>query len=145
MLAAARNIRSALMSHDSELLAEIRSEAVDEHTVSAVEGRILERLHRYRERNPQLRKAKVQAALNAVGRLACEACEFDFAQRFGAHGKGYIEVHHRRPLHEAGEDVSNLDDLALLCANCHRMSHRRLDRTGTWPSVQELRALLDSH
>ena len=41
-------------------------------------------------------------------------------------GKGYIEVHHIRPLSFLDEEVAvdPAEDLVCLCANCHRMMHR---------------------
>jgi 5-methylcytosine-specific restriction protein A len=60
----------------------------------AEEGRLLTRMHRFRERNRELVKRKRDAVLRENGRLACEACGFDFNDRYGEHGRGFIEVHH---------------------------------------------------
>jgi 5-methylcytosine-specific restriction protein A len=143
MLAAADGIMATLASGDPDLLDGIAIPDPDEEEVTAVEGRTLERLHRFRERNTRLRREKIGAVLSVVGKLACEVCGFDFARRFGKHGEGYIEVHHIVPLHKTGMSVTRLEDLAILCANCHRMSHRRLEATGTWPSPKELRTIID--
>lgn len=144
MLAAADHIKSAIESGDPQLLQNIAAPPTDEADVSAAEGRILERLHRYRERDRNLRKEKINAVLRRDGELTCETCDFNFAHRYGTHGEGFIEVHHVVPLHEVGESVTSLDDLAILCANCHRMCHRRLNDTGTWPSPSDLRELMRS-
>jgi 5-methylcytosine-specific restriction protein A len=53
----------------------------EEDEAEAVEGRILFREHRVRERDPRLVKKKKAIALRRHGRLACEACDLDFAQR----------------------------------------------------------------
>ena len=88
------------------------------------EGRILTRLHRQRERNPQLTKRKKEKVLKEKGVLACEVCEFDFAQVYGELGYGFAECHHLVPLSELGENQRvRLADLAIVCANCHRMLH----------------------
>jgi hypothetical protein len=50
-------------------------------------------------------------------------CGFDFAEFYGAIGERFAECHHVRPLHE-GQRRTYLRDLAILCANCHRMPHR---------------------
>jgi 5-methylcytosine-specific restriction protein A len=42
-------------------------------------------------------------------------------------------------LAQTGERVTTLDDLAVVCANCHRMLHKR-----PWRTVPELRELLRS-
>ncbi|WLW62435.1 hypothetical protein RA224_03160 [Achromobacter aegrifaciens] len=74
----------------------------DEEACDAPEGRILTRLHRYRERNKELvRKAK-QAALKKHGRLACEACGFDFSAVYGPRGEGLIDTHHKATTHRSG-------------------------------------------
>jgi 5-methylcytosine-specific restriction protein A len=90
------------------------------------EGRLLLALHKRRERNPKLVARKKALALERIGTLQCEACGFDFGQRYGEYGAGIIECHHLVPL---AEDVATrhtrLSDLALLCANCHRVVHRR--------------------
>jgi predicted HNH restriction endonuclease len=85
------------------------------------------RLHRSREW--ALRNLKINAALAASpdGRLRCEVpnCGFDFEATYGQIGKGFIEVHHVRPLSEVdGPTVTRLEDLAIVCANCHAMIHR---------------------
>jgi 5-methylcytosine-specific restriction enzyme A len=84
-------------------------------------------------------KRKKQALKD--GSFRCEACEFDFEKQYGERGKGFIEVHHTKPVHTlvAGSKTS-LEDLALVCANCHRMIHARRP----WLSIGELRSLIDA-
>lgn len=91
---------------------------------SATEGRLRYRAHRVRERSAALVNAKKAEVLERTGRLACEVCDVDFAERYGDLGEGYIECHHRAPLSEVGERESTLEDLSVVCANCHRMLHR---------------------
>ena len=98
------------------------------------EGRVLYRLHRARERNRSIVKKKKAAVLNAGGTLACEACDLVFAEMYGPVGGDYIEVHHRVPLHVSGPTTTRLADLALICANCHRMIHQ----SKPWLTVEEL-------
>jgi hypothetical protein len=73
---------------------------------------------------PRVVRAKKDVVLKATGRLACEACDLDFAERYGELGEGFIECHHTVPLGRGSERVTSLSDLALLCPNCHRMIHR---------------------
>ena len=81
--------------------------------------------HLRRERNRALVDAKKTATLNAKGRLWCEVCSFDFSATYGALGEGFCEVHHLVPLSASSEPVTTtLDDLAILCSNCHRIIHR---------------------
>ena len=53
-------------------------------------------------------------------------CGFDFEEKYGELGRGYIEVHHIKPLSELNEEVVIVPetDLICVCANCHRMLHR---------------------
>jgi 5-methylcytosine-specific restriction protein A len=61
------------------------------------------------------------------------------AETYGPAGDGVIECQHTKPVHtlRAGQRTK-LDDLALVCSNCHRMIHRRKQRL----TMDELRALL---
>ena len=58
----------------------------------------------------------------------CQACDLDFAQRYGAIGEGFIEARHLKPIATLEEGVpvtyDVAGDFAVLCANCHRMIHR---------------------
>ncbi|MDA0565329.1 HNH endonuclease [Streptomonospora sp. S1-112] len=105
---------------------------------SAVEGHLRLRLQYSRERSRPLRNAKVEWARRHGLPIACEVCGFDFGRRYGPRGEGYIEIHHVVPLHHAGAGENTLDDLAMLCANCHRMIHAKQP----WITVAELRALV---
>ena len=105
---------------------------------SVPEGALLFRQHLRRERNQSLIRRKKVAVLEATGRLSCEVCNFDFGARYGPHGYGYAECHHRLPLSMAGASRTYLKDLAVVCANCHRMLHRG----NPWPSVNSLREML---
>jgi 5-methylcytosine-specific restriction protein A len=54
-------------------------------------------------------------------------CGFSFEQHFGDIGKGFIHVHHLRPLGNIGEnyEVDPVTDLIPVCPNCHAMIHRK--------------------
>lgn len=81
--------------------------------------------HLRRERNRALVEAKKAATLKAKGYLCCEICGFDFSAIYGPFGEGFCEVHHLVPLSASSESVTTtLDDLAVLCSNCHRIIHR---------------------
>ena len=110
----------------SRLLAEATAELEDPEVqvLSAHEGTARAVTHVRRERDPKLRQAKIDAVVAAGGAIACQVCTFDFGLTYGQLGQGYIEVHHVRPLHDSGPVLTRLEDLAMLCANCHRMVHR---------------------
>jgi 5-methylcytosine-specific restriction enzyme A len=111
----------------------------EESEFEAIEGRLLRGEHVRRERCAELVKRKKAAALRAHGRLTCEVCGFDFKEAYGDVGDGFIECHHILPLASLAPGLkTHLKDLALVCANCHRMLHagRRL------LTLEELRGLL---
>lgn len=82
------------------------------------------RFHRSIERNPKAAK-KVKQLLGVI----CQGCDFNFGAVYGATGQDYIEAHHLIPLSSLPSDqVVPMDpakDFAVLCANCHRMMHRK--------------------
>lgn len=73
------------------------------------------------ERDPKAR----QACIDHHG-TACKCCGFDFEKVYGELGKGFIHVHHIKPLHTVGEDykVNPITEMIPLCPNCHAMVHR---------------------
>jgi hypothetical protein len=104
-----------------------------------IEGRRLLKLHKFRERKLRIVIRKKKSVLKATGLLLCEACSFDFAAVYGKLGDGFAECHHRLPLAEYdAEAPTRLEDLAIVCANCHRMLHR----SRPMMKVEELRSLI---
>jgi len=91
------------------------------------EGKLKEKMHKYKERNSELTVRAKRIALEREKRLICEICGFDFEQKYGEIGKGFIEAHHTVPiskLSDTGEET-RIEDIALVCSNCHRMLHRK--------------------
>jgi hypothetical protein len=98
---------------------------IDKSDVSAVEGDPRMFFHLRRERDPALAEAKRNAVRTVIGRLECEACGFATDAAFPGLSGEVCEIHHRVPLSEACSGVeTRLEDLAVLCANCHRAIHR---------------------
>jgi HNH endonuclease len=101
------------------------SSATDTHS-DYVEARRLARERYYFARNPAL----VRAAKQHYG-YGCQVCEFTFEGMYGDVGHEYIECHHKNPLSERPEEeqqeaaTTGIDEVAVVCANCHRMLHRR--------------------
>jgi 5-methylcytosine-specific restriction enzyme A len=73
------------------------------------------------ERNREARRR----CIDLFGK-ACYVCGFDFQQKYGDIGTGFIEVHHLIPLHKTGKEyrVNPERDLRPVCPNCHAMLHR---------------------
>lgn len=130
----ARAIAESVGSEETE-----HQDAPDEEEEEFAEGRVAFRLHRARERSPQLVAAKKRQALKRTGSLACEICGFDFAGRYGERGQGFIECHHTVAVSDpAHRGATRLEDVALVCSNCHRMVHR----WRPWLALPELGQLL---
>lgn len=135
---AAVSIRSFVASEsvDTEAAMPV-PQGVDE----ADEGRILTRVHTSRERNPKLVERKKGKFLKENGKLFCEACGFDFEAAYGDRGTGFIECHHTKPVSELRPgERTKVDDLVLLCSNCHRMVHRKRP----WLNMNKLMKLIRS-
>ncbi|MFI9645925.1 HNH endonuclease [Streptomyces sp. NPDC052040] len=141
MLRAAEAIEAGIGSGEFQRLPQQPDEVGDDGS-TAIEGRLLVRRALVRERDPKLRKLKIHQVRRKGRPLECEVCGFDFARAYGDLGEGYIEVHHVTPLHVAGHRETKLDDLACLCANCHRMCHRGR-RGETWRTPSALRGAMD--
>ncbi len=93
----------------------------DKDLESREEGGRKKRYTTYYERNPINR----QKAIDIHG-LNCMACGLNFQENYGDIGKGFIHVHHLKPISERNDtyipDIKN--DFAVLCPNCHAMIHR---------------------
>lgn len=104
-----------------------------------MEGQVLYKLHKVRERDSGIVLLKKKQTVDRTGKLACEACVFEFQNFYGDIGKGFIECHHRVPLSNFKvASKTTLDDLSLVCSNCHRMLHKSIDTI----SVEDLRMMI---
>jgi len=93
---------------------------VDVHGFSAQEGRPHLVSHLRRERNRTIVRRKKSIAES----LSCEICGFSFEAHYGSAAAEYCEVHHLVALSEIDAlTETTLEDLAILCANCHRVVH----------------------
>jgi hypothetical protein len=77
----------------------------------------------YFVRNPKL----AREAKKKVG-YVCQACCFDPQNEYGEQGKRLIDCHHKSPLSERDyrewdDRLATLEDVVVLCANCHRLVH----------------------
>jgi 5-methylcytosine-specific restriction protein A len=138
MLTIAEALEAAIVNERPSDYIAMTEEDEGEDEASAPEGRLVLALHRRYERDPRLRERKLNSVRKAGLPIACEACRFDFEATYGERGRGYIEVHHVTPLHSSGATITTLDDLALLCSNCHRMIHR----SRPWINPSQLRFIL---
>ena len=107
---------------------EIWKDVIADPELAAMEGAERIALVRHRKREQSLREAKIgEARKFGNGRLKCEVpgCGFDFEAVYGELGRDYAQVHHRKPLGDrTTPSQTKLNDLAVVCANCHAMIHR---------------------
>jgi hypothetical protein len=106
------------------------------------EGKQAYRTHLKRERKLAVTRRAKKQRLAQDPFLRCDVCGFSFAERYGdKYGQGFIEAHHTLPLSQAKSEVmTRVEDIALVCSNCHRMLHR----LRPWLSMGELKNLLVS-
>ncbi len=84
------------------------------------EGATREITRELRFRDSRLKKAAI-----LIRGCKCEICGFEFEESYGELGSGYIEIHHLRPLSKAKKSrPTSIEEVALVCANCHRVLHR---------------------
>ena len=114
-------------------------ETVQEETAGTTEGKRTVYYTTKYERSSKNREAAIR-----IHGTKCMICGFDFGQKYGELGKGYIEVHHIKPLATLEQEVviNPETDLICVCANCHRMLHRFKNYIVT---VEELKYIVDDN
>lgn len=103
------------------------------------EGKILLKKHLQRERNVKLIEIAKKKFIEKHGRLYCEVCGFDFEKTYGELGKKFIEAHHIKPVSQMTEnEKTNIDDIVMVCSNCHSMIHRKKP----WLTVSNIKQIV---
>jgi hypothetical protein len=112
-----------------QLVAFLRGRPLDPFD-RAIEGIATET--RSRSRNPRLRAAALEQAKGK-----CAACGVDFRRVLGGRGTQSLVVHHKRQLASSDQPrETRIDQLAVVCANCHMLIHENPQRAR---SVDDLR------
>lgn len=119
----------------NEMWYEMQSDCCD----SRQEGRVIGYYSNKYERDKKNRKAAIK-----IHGLRCKVCDFDFQEKYGDLGQGFIEIHHKVPLYSLEEEtlVNPYTDLVPVCSNCHRMIHRSM---GITYSVEELKKIIKNN
>lgn len=94
-----------------------------------IEGSKKRAQHLKRERNRMLVRKFKAHFVDQHGRFFCEECGEDWKVKYGTDiAASCFEAHHAATqVGEMGpEHESKIEDLKLLCANCHRAEHRRM-------------------
>ena len=132
----AKRILSAL---EMNIDADLESLEIEEGKREYFEGDKKHHFVNYYERSREL----VSRARRIHG-SKCMVCGFDFEAVYGNRGRGFIEVHHLRPVSSFGEQekVDPETDMVVVCSNCHRMIHRKKDDV---LSPKNLKELMQTH
>lgn len=130
------NIEQELKNVEAVVALDLEALQIEEEPF--VEGEQRERYTNYYERDPKLRAKAI-----SLHGTKCMACNFDFEKKYGERGKGFIEIHHLKPVSELGGNtkVDPETDLTVVCSNCHRMIHRKKNDV---LSLEELRKFIQS-
>ena len=134
-------IREQFMTHakNTYKLNEKDIELTSEVVFNGIEGRKIGYYTTKYERQMKNRNKAIK-----VHGSFCKTCGFDFSKVYGEFGKGFIEVHHTKPLFTLNEEVY-IDpqcDLVCLCSNCHKMIHHKKNSILT---VEELTEIIEKN
>ena len=124
----------------SSVLNDLKSQQEQEveRVTTGIEGKKSARISLKAERSPSLRAKALE-----VHGARCQVCGFDYGATYGAWGRGFIEIHHLELLADApdqGREINPKEDLAAVCANCHRMMHRK---SKIVLSIAEVRSMIN--
>ncbi|WP_120633487.1 HNH endonuclease [Ruegeria sp. EL01] len=125
------------------LIEEERKPEVDAELSVGKEGRLLTRIHVYKERDRGLvKRAKDHYRRMNGGKLACSGCGMVPVDVYGPDGERSIEAHHKTPIEELQPDSETTTaDLAMVCATCHRVIHSKKPCL----TLEELQGLIGDH
>jgi 5-methylcytosine-specific restriction protein A len=115
-------------------------EETREHEVF-VEGKVVTEIHLRRERDLKLRQRLLEQRSKS-GVLKCDICGCVSLSPVAKLGEAMFEAHHILPLAAALERKTKLKDMALLCANCHRMIHRAISLEKRWLTIEEAKIVI---
>lgn len=101
------------------------------------EGESTVKKSKTRTRSQRLRKAAIEHYTDTNGKISCDVCGFCFEDKYGDIGKGFIEIHHEKPICQYSDEgfESYISEAVKyvkpLCSNCHRMIHHKPKRPMT--------------
>jgi len=88
-------------------------------TLAAWEGELTEYTGYRRSRERRLCDQALE-----ISRGVCSCCNTDYSKMLGGDGVHVLQVHHKKQLgYRDKPRLTRLSDLAVVCANCHRLVH----------------------
>jgi predicted HNH restriction endonuclease len=132
------NAGSAHMLVEADAKPEVEAEEI-----TGKEGRILTRLHVYKERDRKFaRQVRDHYRRANGGKLVCEACGTVPVDLYGEAGDRSMEAHHKVPIEELQPDsITPVTEMAMVCATCHRVIHSAKPCL----TIEQVRALIAGH
>lgn len=89
------------------------------NAVEVLEGILQEITTKRRSRSSKLRQAAIDRS-----RGVCEVCKVDFSRLLDGLGLRVLQAHHKQQLALIDKPIlSRVEDIAVLCANCHMLIH----------------------
>ncbi len=122
--------------------AETQPSSEEEWEPVGTEGRILTRLHVFKERDRRfVKQVRERYRTQHGGPLKCEVCGRIPAESYGSGtGDRCIEAHHKVPIEQLQPDsTTRLADMAMVCACCHRVIHSQ----SPCLTIEEVQGLLN--
>jgi hypothetical protein len=97
------------------------------------------RRHIVRENRSDLWNSMVQHSFKKFSGVNCEVCGRDLNKEWPSRGMLCFEIHDKAPIAGKPTAIVTVNDLSLVCANCHRQLH--LFR-GSFLTISELREII---
>ncbi|MBP6023537.1 HNH endonuclease [Ferruginibacter sp.] len=111
----------------------------DEEETTFPEGKEKYHLHKTKERNRKLIAIAKEKYKSISPNMNCQVCKFSFVECYGELGANFIEAHHVFPISALTKETPiRIEDLAMVCSNCHRMLHRKRP----WLSINDVGKLI---
>lgn len=111
----------------------------DDEALMFPEGKEKYLLHKLKERNKKLIIVAKEKYKAANPEMNCQICGFSFVKFYGELGVDFIEAHHLLPISSLTKETPiRIEDLAMVCSNCHRMLHRRRP----WLTINDIEMLI---
>ena len=127
----------------TQLIEAMSKTAVEAENIVGKEGRLLTRLHVYKERDRRfVQRVRKYYKYQSGGQLVCEACGGVPIEVYGPAGESCMEAHHKVPIEQLQPDsVTVVSDMAMICASCHRVVHSQKPCL----TVDEVNKLVEDH
>ena len=131
------NIKNGIIQFEEH--DELGSEIDDNETFS--EGKIITAIHKRRERSPKLRKELIKKR-RASNSIFCDICSVSTLFNSPIEDTAFFECHHINLLSQTGVVKTKINDVAFICANCHRALHSLIVKEKRWIKPEEIKKLI---